>query len=564
MRVCLPLHATICIVVCLWAGYPHILGAPRHMPGVCTLGAHVSVPATHEYLLTPGVCEAASRRLLGKCDCEACPKAEPPLVWCSVSGVANGMVSEEGKVLEGATVSVTCNQGFAMEGEDVQGASFSAICVKDQDGGSTVDSVEYKGILFPHMPVCVAVPPPPSSAPPPPPPSEPIVEAFKPPATTPCPTGPPPLEVPVKPGFNGAWYYIGEEMQKMPDVTKRIPDASTENININYQTTDDFSKDVGESFPGKFAAATWFGLILINTAGTYTFETNSMAGARVWIDGEIIIDIIIHDYHVHETQIKTHQALLTSGYHHLKADWYGNEGEFKMIVSYLGPDTENKLLPVEGYNIFPMNPDSAPVEIPAEEAAEKPSEESVPEPSQTPAPEVAEPPPETPAPVKSSPEPAEESSKEPADENVDVFDASETAAPEAAEQPAETPADSAVESPQPPAPGPPLVHAYDSSTGKAFSGPDTEGRYNKDKWEGSTEDPFGFRKRARIWKEKREEAQAKFDSFIKEHDADTEYINALKKAAEVSQRKTDEMIHTDWKGKLPPLIYRDNHWLQKP
>jgi len=126
----------------------------------------VSVPATHEYLLTPGVCEAASRRLLGKCDCEACPKAEPPLVWCSVSGVANGVVSEEGKVLEGATVSVTCNQGFEMEGEDVQGASFSAICVKDQEGGSTVDGVEYKGILFPHMPVCVAVPPPLSPPPP--------------------------------------------------------------------------------------------------------------------------------------------------------------------------------------------------------------------------------------------------------------------------------------------------------------------------------------------------------------------------------------------------------------
>ena len=50
----------------------------------------------------------------------------------------------------------------------------------------------------------------------------------------------------------------------------------------------------------------------------------------------------------------------------------------------------------------------------------------------------------------------------------------------------------------PPA-GPPWnVQAYDASTGKVFSGPDTAGQYNKDKWEGPTEDPFGFRQKARV------------------------------------------------------------------
>jgi len=282
-------------------------------------------------------------------------------------------------------------------------------------------------------------------------------------------------------------------MQAMPDVSKLIPDASTQNININYQTPADFLKDV-DTFPGNFSAATWFGLILINNAGTYTFQTNSMAGAHLWIDGEMIVD----DGDAHEAQVKTGQMILTAGYHHLKADWYANEGEFKMIVSSSGPDTLDKPLPVEGYNILPMNPDSAPVEAPAVTPAE------------------------TPPPVE--------------------------------ERPAESPA----------APGPPVVHAYDSKTGKAFSGPDTEGRYNKDKWEGATEDPFGFRKKARIWQEKKDEAKTKFNEFIKHHADDTEYINANKKASQVSKRTTDEVAFKDWKGTLPPLIYRDNHWLQKP
>jgi hypothetical protein len=50
----------------------------------------------------------------------------------------------------------------------------------------------------------------------------------------------------------------------------------------------------------------------------------------------------------------------------------------------------------------------------------------------------------------------------------------------------------------PPA-GPPWnVQAYDASTGKTYSGPDTAGQYSKDKWEGPTEDPFGFRQKARV------------------------------------------------------------------
>ena len=107
------------------------------------------------------------------------------------------------------------------------------------------------------------------------------------------------------------------------------------------------------------------------------------------------------------------------------------------------------------------------------------------------------------------------------------------------------------------------MHTYDVETGKVFSGPDTDGRYNKERWEGPTEDPFGFRKKARIFKEKQDESKAKFQEWIKEHD-DAEYINAAKNAADVAQRKDDEIAQHAWRGKLPPLIYRDNHWRKKP
>ena len=57
-----------------------------------------------------------------------------------------------------------------------------------------------------------------------------------------------------------------------------------------------------------------------------------------------------------------------------------------------------------------------------------------------------------------------------------------------------------------PPPTPPyIVQNYDPKTGKVFSGPDTTGhRYFNETWEGPTEDPFGFRRRYRLWMEQHE------------------------------------------------------------
>lgn len=63
-----------------------------------------------------------------------------------------------------------------------------------------------------------------------------------------------------------------------------------------------------------------------------------------------------------------------------------------------------------------------------------------------------------------------------------------------------------------PAQGPPWeVQHFDSASGKTFSAPDTDGRYAKDKWEGPTEDPFGFRQKARIALEKQAQTNQAFD-----------------------------------------------------
>jgi hypothetical protein len=63
---------------------------------------------------------------------------------------------------EGGVVSITCNEGFEFDIEGIA-SPFLAHCVVDESGGSTVNGVEYEGILLGEdgspVPACVPIPP---------------------------------------------------------------------------------------------------------------------------------------------------------------------------------------------------------------------------------------------------------------------------------------------------------------------------------------------------------------------------------------------------------------------
>jgi len=83
-------------------------------------------------------------------------------ISCPTAAVANAYVDPDADVGEGGVVSITCNEGFEFDIEGIA-SPFLAHCVVDESGGSTVNGVEYEGILLGEdgspVPACVPIPP---------------------------------------------------------------------------------------------------------------------------------------------------------------------------------------------------------------------------------------------------------------------------------------------------------------------------------------------------------------------------------------------------------------------
>jgi hypothetical protein len=83
---------------------------------------------------------------------------------------------------------------------------------------------------------------------------------------------------------------------------------------------------------------------------------------------------------------------------------------------------------------------------------------------------------------------------------------------------------------------------------------DDPSRYNKRRFEGPTEDPFGFARAARLGKAAALQRESDFAAWLREHGGD-----ALPSARE-THRVARLPPAADWAGKLRPLRYAENHW----
>ena len=83
---------------------------------------------------------------------------------------------------------------------------------------------------------------------------------------------------------------------------------------------------------------------MIEHTGKYTFYTKSDDGSRLWIDDQKLVD----NWGLHGAREKGGSIELRAGWHDFKAIHFENKGGAVMIVSYKGPDTENKKKLLEG------------------------------------------------------------------------------------------------------------------------------------------------------------------------------------------------------------------------
>lgn len=79
------------------------------------------------------------------------------LAYCLAPNIAHAIISPSGDIKEGQTVTVTCEVGFQFDAGVA--SPLTATCVKDTNGGQTIEGVDYLGVFDKALPACVPVAP---------------------------------------------------------------------------------------------------------------------------------------------------------------------------------------------------------------------------------------------------------------------------------------------------------------------------------------------------------------------------------------------------------------------
>lgn len=147
----------------------------------------------------------------------------------------------------------------------------------------------------------------------------------------------------VKPGMgNGlnTTFYQGKDLTKVP-VFATLKKGSTwisPEFNINRDQINGMVEKGNFSFAIQFS-----GFIQIDTAGKYTFATQSDDGSKLYIDGK---EVVNNDGN-HGVQEQTGSVELTAGKHAIRVDYYNNDGGFWLDSFYKGPGITKQLIPAD-------------------------------------------------------------------------------------------------------------------------------------------------------------------------------------------------------------------------
>lgn len=123
---------------------------------------------------------------------------------------------------------------------------------------------------------------------------------------------------PLDNALTGNIYFLPETTQRLPDLTRMQPvgQVYTRRIDIPQRRFE-------EGFPGVSERFEWFairytGRVAFATSGTYTFRLKSDDGARLYIDGVLVVD----NDGVHALQERTGTINLSAGPHDVVIEYF--------------------------------------------------------------------------------------------------------------------------------------------------------------------------------------------------------------------------------------------------
>jgi hypothetical protein len=140
------------------------------------------------------------------------------------------------------------------------------------------------------------------------------------------------------PGLVGEYFDMGSPPSDFPNLEKVKPTYVRVDKTVAFgDTADDF---YGIRMADNFAAR-WTGTLKCETAGKYTFYTESDDGSRLSIDGKVVVD----NGGVHAEEEKNGSIELTAGDHAIKIEYFEAGGGAGCTVSWLPPKGKQEAIP---------------------------------------------------------------------------------------------------------------------------------------------------------------------------------------------------------------------------
>jgi glucose/arabinose dehydrogenase len=153
--------------------------------------------------------------------------------------------------------------------------------------------------------------------------------------------GAPPVPAPtLAPGLHAEFFDFTARLHAMPNLEGRLADVTRTDLVLDYRPTRRPWAGLDARFANTFAARET-GFLLVSTPGRYKLGVRSKDGAKVWLDGALLVK----NGGIHPVRTRAKAITLTAGLHALRVESFANTGVAGLILSWSGPGIAKQVVP---------------------------------------------------------------------------------------------------------------------------------------------------------------------------------------------------------------------------
>jgi len=144
----------------------------------------------------------------------------------------------------------------------------------------------------------------------------------------------------LKPGLLGEYFdFAGDAVEDFPNLpADKKPALKLIDKQINFDST---SEELGQSKLSDHFYVRWTGVLRVAKAGKYKLFIESDDGSRLFVDGKMLID----NNGLHGMEEKDGEVELKAGDHPIKLEYFENEGEAGMKLSWETEGVAKEIVP---------------------------------------------------------------------------------------------------------------------------------------------------------------------------------------------------------------------------